>query len=174
MIIARWCLICAVSVVAGCGQLLSVPMVERLEPEEQVQVDSSWQNMFSPPERLDRTLLLDVIVSGHMHERGVDHLRLTSEKWLDEGVIVMEVRFDRSEPALDEFSVRFVDNSGIERRRERFSREDIEERIALRRQSVAGFVEGDDELEAEQARRAAAFQARMTEIRAATQPAVGP
>ena len=96
--------------VVGCHGPLTKPMVDRLDEETQQKVDDAWLNMFTPPDRLDRTLLLDVILSGQLHQYGVDYLRLVSEKHVGDGLVVMEVRYDREDPAFDEFSVSYVDN----------------------------------------------------------------
>src|SRR5262245_35896706 len=47
----------------GCGPL-ATPMVVRLDAEDQAKVDDAWVNMFSPPNRLERELLLDTLISG--------------------------------------------------------------------------------------------------------------
>ena len=70
-------------------------MVERLRPEEQRVVDESWLNMLSPPERLDRWRLLDVLVVGSFYEHGVDRLSFVSEKDVWGGRVVTSVYFDR-------------------------------------------------------------------------------
>ena len=43
---------CIVMVGAGCGPV-TVPMVQRLPEDGQRQVDEIWQNMLTPPDRLD-------------------------------------------------------------------------------------------------------------------------
>lgn len=160
----------------GCGPLVT-PMVVRLTEENQARVDESWVNMFSPPQRLDRTLLLDTLVMNQMHERGVDELRLVSKKRVGDALVVMEVDFNRLEPDFDAFTVTYINAPGMEARRERYTFDEVRERLQ--------FLARDDEVLAEpglteeqlqqlalesQARRAA----RMKEIEAATQPAVTP
>ncbi|MFH1748000.1 MAG: hypothetical protein ABIG44_13275 [Planctomycetota bacterium] len=122
----RFMIIAACLLVTGCHGPLSKPMVDRLDDETQQKVDGVWLNMFTTPDNLDRTLLLDVILSGQLHQYGVDHLRLVSEKYVGDGLVVMEVRFDREDPAFDEFSVSYIDSMGHEIRRERFAREEVE------------------------------------------------
>lgn len=116
--------------VAGCGPLMR-PMVDRLDDQTQARVDDTWDNMFSPVDRLDRTLLLDVILVGQLHQYGVDRLHMVSEKYVGDGLVVMEVSFDRAVPEADEFVVAYVDGDGYEIRRESYTREDIEDRIAF-------------------------------------------
>jgi hypothetical protein len=168
-------LVCLFSI--GCGRVMPVPMVDRLEPEKQFEVDVAWHNMLTPPDRLDRTLLLDVLLLHQFHAHGVDRLRLTSEKWLVGGVVVMEVVFERDDPARDAFWVTYQDDSGNVLRQERYSRVDIEERLEFA--FGDGLIIGDEdeedpEIEALRAQRAAEREARMEEIQAATQPAVRP
>jgi hypothetical protein len=145
-------------------------MVDRLDEETQQKVDDAWLNMFTPPDRLDRTLLLDVILSGQLHQYGVDYLRLVSEKHVGDGLVVMEVRYDREDPAFDEFSVSYVDNEGYEVRRERFTREEVEEEICF----LLTQEEVTDDMDAETREavelRIAEREARMEEIQAVLAP----
>lgn len=115
---------------AGCGPL-SQPMVVRLPPEKQAEADSAWQNMFDPPDRLDRTLLLDVLIANQYFQIGVDRLAMTSEKDTPEGRIVMEVSYDRHEPEYDAFAVTYYGHDGRQMRREVYRREDVERRIGF-------------------------------------------
>lgn len=114
----------------GCNGLFGpMPVVERLEPEQQRVVDESWLNMFTPPERLNRSLLLDVLVTHSFHERGVDRVHFTSEKDVWGGRVIMTVYFDRAHPAFDNFTVAFVDATGKECRRERYTFDEVEGRM---------------------------------------------
>jgi hypothetical protein len=154
-------------ILGGCGPLTQ-PMVERLPPEEQKHVDDAWQNMFSPPDRLDRTLLLDVLITQQAHQRGVDRLDLVSEKCVGKGRAVMTVRFDRQHPEFDEFTIAYLDDQGRELRRERYSSAEIQERIHLLfRPSIPESQPVDWQRYEEQEK---LRQARMNEIEAATQP----
>ncbi len=117
--------------IVGCHGPLTKPMIDRLDEKGQAKIDEVWENMLIPPDALDRTLLLDVILSAQLYQHGVDSLRLTSEKAVGEGLVVMEIRFDREEPLFDEFSVSYVDRRGRELRRERYSRDEINEEIDL-------------------------------------------
>lgn len=110
----------------GCGGgPLALPYVERLGPDQQRVVDQSWLNMLSPPERLDRSRLLDVVVEQWLHQQGVDRLQFTSEKDVWGGRIIMTVYYDRSHPAFDSFAIAFVDAQGCERRRERYTFDEV-------------------------------------------------
>ncbi len=163
---------------AGCHGPLAKPMVDRLDVEQQQAVDDAWHNMFDPPQRLDPTLLLDVILAQQLHQAGVDSLHLVSEKRVGDGLVVMEVWYDRDEPAGDEFTLAYVDAEGDEIRRERYTRDEVEERFQFlfRPLLVARSADADvpcpteEELAALQALQ----RARFEEIRAATQPAATP
>lgn len=153
----------------GCGPLTK-PMVDRLDEETQQKVDDAWVNMLTPPERLDRTLLLDVILSGQLHQFGVDYLRLVSEKHIGLGLVVMEVRYDREDPAFDEFTVTYLDSEGYEVRRERFTREDVEERIDFLFSPILLSEDMDPELRQEMELLAAEREARQEVIEAVLAP----
>lgn len=156
-------------IVGGCGPLTG-PMVERLPAEAQEQVDGIWQNIFSPPGRLDRTLLLDVLISIQAHQRGVDRLDMVSEKRVGEGRVIMIIRFDREHPEFDEYTITYTDERGREVRRERYTPQEIQQRFEFLygRPSV---TDGTREISKEDRERCRAVEARMKEIEAATQPA---
>ena len=107
-------LVCLTSLGIGCHGPLPVPMVQRLGDEEQLEVDESWENMFAPVGRLDRSLLLDAIMAYELHTRGVDRLHMTSEKFIEGAVVVLEVIFDRDEPESDAFIVTLIGDDGYE------------------------------------------------------------
>lgn len=115
---------------AGCGPL-SQPMVVRLPPEKQAEADSAWQNMFDPPDRLDRTLLLDVLIANQYYQMGVDRLAMTSEKDIPSGRIVMAVSYDRHKPEYDAFAITYYGHGGRQMRREVFTRVDVERRMSF-------------------------------------------
>jgi hypothetical protein len=158
---------------AGCGPL-NAPMVQRLSEEEQQQIEDSWRNMLTPPDRLDRTLLLDTVITYQLHQLGVDFLRMTSEKQVEGGLVVMEVRYDRSDPAFDEFEIALVDSEGYEIRRERYTHEEVRERFEYVHGPIVRWCSEDEEEPSEEEiqRLAAEHEARMLEIYAATQPAI--
>lgn len=167
------CLILLLPIVlSGCRGPLGVPMVERLGEEEQQYVDEAWRNMLAPPDRLDRTLLLDALVYYQLHHQGVDYLRMTSEKDVAGGLVVMDVRYDRDNPTFDVFEFTFVDAEGNELRRERYTHAEVLERFNY---LCMGPTRMDREcgepVPDEVQRRQAEHNARMEEIRAATQPA---
>jgi len=157
---------------AGCGPTTQ-PMVQRLPPESQQQVDVAWDNMLTPPSRLDRALLLDVIVCNRFHQTGVDRLVLRSEKRTRQGTVVLEVNFEKNDPARDEFVVRLVNSNGVELRRERYSRNDVETSTRLLWSGVSD-VETPDMTADERAdvkKRRERHEQRARQIQAATQPA---
>jgi hypothetical protein len=170
---------------AGCHGPLYRPMPVRLDVEQQIQVDQVWRNMLTPPERLDHTLLLDTIITMHANQVGVDHIRMISEKdRVNDGIVIMEMRFDRERPERDEYTLRYIGASGEELRHERYTRAEIEERVAfLWGAPACGFSEHRcsqtqpsdlSECESQEAARQAAREARVAEILAATQPASAP
>ena len=113
---------------AACGPM-TFPMVIRLDEESQNQVDDAWVNMLDPPHRLDRELLLDVLIAHQLHQRGVDRLVLISEKGVDRRRVVMEVAYDRQNPEADAFTFMLEDPWGNVIRQERYGRQEIEERL---------------------------------------------
>ncbi|MCB9857461.1 MAG: hypothetical protein H6818_17405 [Phycisphaerales bacterium] len=127
----RFVLLSLAILAAGCNGPLTKPMIDRLDENSQAKIDEVWENMVAPPNQLDRTLLLDVILSAQLYQHGVDSMRFVSEKTVGDGLVVMEIRFDREDPLFDEFSVSYIDRRGRELRRERYSRDDIDKEINL-------------------------------------------
>lgn len=127
----RCLLILLIAPLVGCHGPLTKPMIDRLDEKGQAKIDEVWENMIAPPDALDRTLLLDVILSAQLYQHGVDSMRFVSEKDVGENLVVMEIRFDREEPRFDEFSVSVIDASGVEVRRERYGRDEINEEVNL-------------------------------------------
>ncbi len=166
--------------ICGCARPLGLPVVERLEPQAQRAADESWLNMLSPPERLDRLRLLDVLMAGSFYEHGVDRLSFVSEKDVWGGRVVMAVYYDRAQPAFDRFSVVFTDARGQERRREQYTFEEVKNRAEGLFRPVAfpstqpatapAEVEAQRRAEGEMADRLA----RQILIKAATRPAGTP
>lgn len=166
----RCALIITCLVVVGCHGPLGKPMVDRLDDETQMAVDEVWLKMFTPVDRMDRSLLLDVIVAGQLHTYGVDYLQLSSQKRVGDGLVVMDVGFDRDQPEFDEFSVRYVDGRGREVRRERFSRAEVEESFAFLFGQVQAALETEALTPEEVESRQAEWEARMEEIREVLAP----
>jgi hypothetical protein len=63
--------------------------------------DRMWNNMLLTPDRHDRELLLDVLLTFEMHEQGVDRATYHAEKDYAGGVVVMEMKYDRLKPLED-------------------------------------------------------------------------
>jgi hypothetical protein len=161
------------------------PMVSRLSEEDQRRVDDSWTNMFSPPDRLDRTLLLDVLVTHQMHQLGIDRLTMVSEKSIGTHRAVMTIHFDRRSPGFDQFTIALIDEQGRELRRERYTPDEIFGRLAylfgndcrLREEVSDTQPEGvgpavDEQAAADDHRpNCDEVKARVREIVAATRPA---
>lgn len=166
-----------IALFAGCGPTTH-PMVIRPTPEQQEHINEVWNNMLTPHDRLDRTLLLDVLITNQMHQLGVDELELTSYKQTENGWITMRIRYDREYPDEDEFEFVYEDNAGIELCHHVYSREEIEERLAFLfgvDSNLTALDQSDDqEFETEQSTVENVMherQIRMEEIKAATQPA---
>ena len=141
-----------------------VPAVQRLDEEKQRRIDDMWNNMLTPPHRLDRQLFLDVLVLHQLHAQGVDRLTLRSEKAYDAGNVVMEVSFDRSSPDADRLRVRVYDRRRKLVREECFAGEAVWRTVhELGRIVTASESDPPDVL--------AAKAARVKRITAATQPA---
>jgi len=111
---------------AGCRGVVLSPMMSHLEPEEQRRVDTMWNNMLTPVDRIDRELLLQVLASYPELQAGADKTHIVAEKQFSGGRVVMEVDCDRVNPSLDQFTFTVLDDRGRTVRRERYSRSDTE------------------------------------------------
>lgn len=118
----------ALASAVGCLGPLSRPMIERLDEKEQAAVDQSWKNLLADPAGVDHTLLLDVLLASGLYQYGIDRVQFRSEKDLAEGLVQMEVSFDRSLPANDRFAVSFISADGKNRWTEQYTREEVDER----------------------------------------------
>ena len=166
----------------GCGPI-SQPMVHRLKPEGQEKINGAWENMLTPPDRLDRMLLLDVVTVHQLHQLGVDRLYFHSQKDVPGGAVRMQLLYDREKPDLDEFTITCLDQSGGLLRREEYTRDEVEGRLGF---LFGGYPEnrlsptGDGEpvlrelCPEDPEAWEAARRERMEQIRAATQPADAP
>lgn len=165
--------ICAALSANGCsGSFQTGPIPTRLDPEAQATIDSSWNNALNPPHRLDRTLLLDVLMSGHLYWFGVDQLNARVEKKVDSGRVVMVINYDRAlSDNADAFTVTHYDQFGGILRMEQYSRADIDDRQWLYGFRLDPKFESDEEEKAKRSEEQAKIDARMWEIRTATQPA---
>jgi hypothetical protein len=111
---------------AGCGPVFT-PMMPRLDPATQNQVDRMWNNMLTPVNHVDRQALLDANVAFWMYTIGVDRLHMTSEKYFTGGKVIMQIDCDRATPNADQYTITVLDPQGRTLRRERYSRGDVEE-----------------------------------------------
>jgi hypothetical protein len=112
---------------AGCGPMF-LPMSTRLDAEGQHQVDTVWENMLTPVNRVGHDTLLDTLMVYWLYQTGVDRLHLVSEKYLSHGKVVMEADCDRASPDTDQFTLTVLDTRGRTLRRERYARCEIEQR----------------------------------------------
>jgi hypothetical protein len=104
-----------------------LPMSTRLTEEDQKIYDGMWNNMLTPVNRVDRQTLLDTTIVYMMFQLGTDRLHMVTEKYLATGKVVMEIDCDRINPASDQFTIAVLDDRGRALRRERFSRQEVEE-----------------------------------------------
>lgn len=163
----------AILTLTGCGPL-TFPAVQRLDPEEQARVDSSWNNMLAPAGRLDRQVLLDTLILFQLHQAGVDCLVLRSEKTFDGGTAVMEVHHDRANPTLDRFEVRIYDTDWRMVRHEQYPSDEVFQVIRELSDAHTRPCDGDGNclpLEPEREERIRIHEERMRRVAAATQPA---
>jgi hypothetical protein len=110
----------------GCGPMF-LPISPRLGPEDQHQVDTIWDNMMTPVNRVGRDTLLDTLMVYWLYQTGVDRLHLVSEKYLTHGKVMMEIDCDRSSPDTHQFTLTVLDGRGRTLRRERYARCEIEQ-----------------------------------------------
>ena len=156
--------------VPGCLGPLMVPMVRPLSEEQQDQVEQAWSNICTPPGKLDRMLLLDVLIAGQLHEAGVDSLVLTSRKTVrGGGSALMELRYDRRDPNAATYAVTFLDAQGRLARRELYTPEEINGRAQYLSEGGGEIFEPNNPTPEQReagSRRRKEYQARIAEIRA--------
>lgn len=160
----------------GCRLGEMGPMPMRLDVETQHEINQMWQNALTPANRLDRDLLMDVLLKYAMYWHGVDRVRATAEKDFVGGRVVMDLNYDRNlSPENDTFSVTVVNDLNQVLRIERYNRSEIDARIG--ETGIGPLIQiGDPENLTDEER--AAMQEdelrrklRRRQIRAATQPA---
>jgi hypothetical protein len=117
---------CALAVAFGCGPMRA-PLPERLGPEMQKQIDDAWTGILTPPNRLGRQDLLDVLVGTFAYQHGVDTLTLRTSKQYAGGTGVMEAQYDRTRPTEDRFDVTVYGLDGKIERQERYTRNELDE-----------------------------------------------
>lgn len=120
--------LCALAL-AGCGHPAS-PLPPRTDAGTQKLIDDAWDQAMDPPTKLGRSELLDVLVGTQAYQHGVDTFALRAEKRFAGGRVVMEIAFDRSQPDDDRFEVSVFDDTGKPLRKERFTRDEVEEAYA--------------------------------------------
>ncbi len=161
----------ALLAISGCGPL-TFPMVTRLDPEAQQTVEASWKNMLTPPDRLDRMLLLDTLIVNRFHQSGVDRLDMVSEKTVGKDHVTMVVHFDRKRPERDSFTITIRNAWGMTRRREHYSGAEVLDRVDQLTDSLA-MCTGPDASASQPAlsEEEKALAAWLERIAAATRPA---
>jgi hypothetical protein len=122
-------LLCALPL-AGCGPMM-FPAVERLDPQEQAEVDGVWDAMLNPAAKADRQVLLDALLLQQLHQRGVDRLILRSEKLFTGGTAVLEVFFERANEAADRFELTVLDMDNKVARHESWPADEVIEAVRL-------------------------------------------
>jgi len=157
----------------GCGPM-AAPITPRLDEKEQAQVDQIWTNILTPPNRLDHDMLIDVLLMYPVYQVGVDKLHMTAEQKIAGGTALIEVNCFRATLEKDTFSVTLIDANGVARRRESYTRKEIEARMeALTKKALPTPVDenGQRQETPEQKRRREWVDQRYKDIAAATQPA---
>lgn len=112
----------------GCGPM-QMPMAHRLDEEAQHKVDQTWENTLTPSDRFDHQTLLDIFVVSNLYQYGVDKLSFRSEKKTANGLVIMEIAFDRARPAEDRFEVTVQDAARKVVRKERYNRDEVEKTL---------------------------------------------
>lgn len=88
-------------------------------------VDRMWNNMLVTPDRLDRELLLDVLLTFELHEEGIDRATFHAEKDYAGGVVAMDMKYDRLKPLEDWFFVEIFDLNKKSIRKEHYTGDEI-------------------------------------------------
>src|SRR5438874_2341687 len=133
----------ALLLLPGCSPL-GFPMPMRLDPQGQQQVDSAWNAMLTPLNRLDRQTVLDCVVIMQLYQSGVDRFTARSEKQTSAGKVEMTIAFDRRKPEADQFAIRVVGPWGGTHRYERWSAKELFEAYARDENGRYARVSEDD------------------------------
>ncbi len=159
--------------IAGCGPM-TIPAIRPLDPEQQAVVDGMWNNMLTPDDRLDRDLLLDVILINQLHQLGADRVRYVAIKETAAGTVTMVVDFDRARraagrPDSGTFTVTLSNPAGAVIRRDVYTGNEVLERAGA---ALRPEPEGSGNFFFEWVRRVE-WQVRQARITAATRPVGG-
>lgn len=149
-------------IACGCGPLHS-PMPVRFADEQQKAIDDAWDRAFQPVDHLDGQALLDALISSGGYEMGVDRLRFRSEKNCAAGLVVMEIQFDRAQPALDRFAVTVQDGDGRVIRQQVYMRDQVERTCAELFDEIGrlAYLQGNGQLSKPDSQRLAELQRRI-------------
>ena len=163
----------ALALCVGRRGPLTFPAVQRLSPDEQAEVDRDWNNMLKPTYRLDRGLLLDVVIFYQLHQVGVDRLHLESQKEYAEGPVVMTIDYVRAnDPATDRLTLEVKDHAGKSMRKETYSGAEVLSQF--HDMNTVATTRPDGKPTEDAVAREEWLVARMHQITAATQPADSP
>jgi hypothetical protein len=102
-------------------------MPVRLEDEDQLSINKSWEKVLLPVDRFDNQALLDILLVTNAYQIGVDKLEFRSEKKFSGGIVVMEIRYDRLLPEKDRFEVKILNSDGKLVRQETYDRKQIDQ-----------------------------------------------
>jgi hypothetical protein len=153
--------LCALALaLAGCHP--RSPLPPRTDAGTQKLIDDAWDKAMTPPDKLARAELLDVLVGTQAYLHGVDVFALRAEKRFAGGRAVMEIAFDRSQPDDDRFEVTVLDDTGKRLRHERFTLDEVEEAYAAL--CVPPPEKGDAPDQLGTAARRAEYEARWKKI----------
>lgn len=139
-----WIALFLSSLAAGCNGLGVKPMPDRLGEEQQLVQDYGWAHLLLLGDEVDRQALMDAVLMKQLWHRGVDSLRMVSERQVDDVLIVMESRFDRASPDGDEFVITFYDAAGMPFRAERYSGDELDAAMALYMSGFSHPPDGSD------------------------------
>ena len=123
-----WVGLVACCAAVGCGPMTR-PIPERLNDDDQKQLDAAWDAALAPTNKHDRQTWLDVMVGAYAYQVGVDQFEFRSVKKWSGGTVVMEAKFDRAKPAEDRFTITVNDTNGKTLRTEAYTREDVERTV---------------------------------------------
>ncbi len=122
---------CLATLSCGCAAKIAVPMPERLSLERQTAMDDGWTHLVAHHSTASREALMDAILLHQAWQRGVDSLRLTTEKQVGDVRVRMQSRFDRDAPDADEFRVDFIAADGWVLRSESISGHEMDAALQL-------------------------------------------
>ena len=160
-----WWYGCLFALTVGCGPM-QTPLPTRLDDEGQKSVNDAWEKVLERVDRYDNQALLDMLIVTQAYQTGVDKLELRSEKRFSGGIVIMEIRYDRSAPKEDRFEVKVVDAAGKVLREERYEREQIEktDKVLIREYNFLRDKKARGQASPDELKKLAGIEARLATI----------